>query len=239
MKQWRFVEGEIRTIHRDGGQAVSDFERLITNFGLPVTIIFLIILGLVVLSRWAAGAIILPIRDKLITRVTAFFDKLDGSVDKMVAHDSDMARGMTRQEDWLTQIWERLQDVEAKCDEILRQSTGNQPAPGATRPTWGKRRGSQKTSYYPAQAPGPNYAPFILQASLIGIWLVMLILQLLLFFGIRGTLDRIEKGRDGESLHTERMEAARKREVLNQAILLQEQEKAIRIIKEFNHRRGD
>jgi hypothetical protein len=99
------------------------------DFGVPVAILVVFVLGVWLLMRWFGAQIVIPIRDTILARVVRFFDKLEGTLDALTHNVESVSGHMEVQ----TAI---LQRVEARqIEQMGADRTGIQawqkPVPGS------------------------------------------------------------------------------------------------------------
>ena len=88
--------------------AEVDWLALVQTFGVAVAILVAVGLAAVRVAQWTAREIILPIRDKLMGRFLAFFDKIEETVAKVDRNVDQMTDTLERQSDSLSRMGERL-----------------------------------------------------------------------------------------------------------------------------------
>ncbi len=108
-----------------------DFNRLLENFGLPVVALALLAYYAVRGARvvWADGFI--PFRDRGLSRVEAFFVKLDATLDATLARHVETRNQNERHEDLSWRIYEEIEGVRDRCDRIIERMgmAAQEPSP--------------------------------------------------------------------------------------------------------------
>jgi len=60
-----------------------DWTNLLQNFGVAVVSLVAMAFAIVIVSKFIAREVFLPFRDKMLTRLMTFFDRLDVTLDKL------------------------------------------------------------------------------------------------------------------------------------------------------------
>lgn len=97
-----------------------DWQRTVESLGVAG----LLVLGVGVAVRFIAKEIIIPLRDRTISRFVTFCDRLDGILDRMEVRDSQVIALLDSFKLTLKRVDERLEFVEDACERMESQLAG-------------------------------------------------------------------------------------------------------------------
>jgi hypothetical protein len=125
---------------------------LIERYGIPVVVLIAVSLACVAVWKFVAKEIILPLRDRLIQRVVAFFDRLDLTLDRIEKREAGLDDTLRRHEDILWHILELAQGTGDLCERMGTHILGEPPRRAQRRPT----RPTQQRQAQPGQPGQPE-----------------------------------------------------------------------------------
>lgn len=88
-----------------------DWMNLMQAFGLPVTILFAVGLGLWRVIVWAGREIAIPLRDRVIVRMEQFLDRLDTALREISESFAILRESAERQNRILRHIEQKIGDL--------------------------------------------------------------------------------------------------------------------------------
>jgi hypothetical protein len=66
--------------------AELDWVSIVANLGIPATILMALGIAFWRILAWVGREIIIPMRDRLLTRLTGFFDRVDDALETLTSH---------------------------------------------------------------------------------------------------------------------------------------------------------
>lgn len=127
-----------------------DWQRLFDTFGVPTVALIGMALAIYWVARFTAKELIIPLRERLITRIFNFFDRLDHTIDRMDTRDVQLDSKARRILEGVTRVENDLKGVKEICEKL---EDWWEDSPTATPPAPSPRRNRPNR---PPSAAGPN-----------------------------------------------------------------------------------
>lgn len=111
---------------------------LFDRYGLPLTLLFAVFASVAIVGRLIWKDLIIPFRDKGLTRLSQFFDKLENFLTKAERRDTSHSNQLYQLEE---RFWKMDQDIEeihdlctSMANHLLGERTPKRRAPRPPRP---------------------------------------------------------------------------------------------------------
>lgn len=104
--------------------AQASWESLLNSVGFPVFCVIIMGMAILYASRVVWRDIVIPIRDRLLARINAFFDRLDVTLTRSEQRSLLDSATLVRHEDILWRIEGIVEEMTDKCDRILSRTAG-------------------------------------------------------------------------------------------------------------------
>jgi hypothetical protein len=121
------------------------YTELIKHFG---------VLGIVILFTWKAAPVVWTEVTKWSDRGLRFLDHLETTQESTVKHLHDQRQQSERHEELSWRVWDKLEEVDEKCDRIIERM-----GMAASEPRRSRRRRHQQPNDPGAPPPAPGVSP--------------------------------------------------------------------------------